>query len=326
MSYKVQIYSIPLLISFSLLFSCQDSDYFEINTIKEPLIVINARLIARQSPKIYVGKIWGSTSKFPNETFYRDADVELFENGKSLGKLFLKDTLYQNPNYIIKANTEYKIKASVQGIKSVESESVLIPTDTFISNISYLEKSPFNSTNTTIGNPSLVTVTFRKDIQTAIYGVQLLAFNKEGERLFLFYENIDLGTQTFMKSPCLSDSYCPDVDLRGSLGLFIYRGRTAYLTKCIDSPEKSLRFVTTSKSTPLSPTISNPQSDVEDVDKFLVTLTATSQEGLELSRTSKIMEGFEAALSEPYPTYSNIKGGLGIVIGYNVAYKVLTIK
>jgi hypothetical protein len=238
----------------------------------------------------------------------------------------LKDTLYQNTDYIIKPNTKYVIKASIQGIKSIESEPVLIPADGIVTDIVYLQKSPFNSTNNTIGNPSLVTVAFEKNIQTAMYGVQLLAFGKEGEKLVSRPENIDLGTQTFVKSPCLLDSFCPDVDLKGEIGPFTYRGRTAYLMKCIDSPEKTLRFVTTPRSSPIYPTKNNPQRDVVDISKFMVTLTSTSQEGVELSRTTKIVEGFQAALTEPYPTYSNIKGGLGIVIGYNVTYKILTIK
>ena len=237
----------------------------------------------------------------------------------------MKDTLYQNSNYIIKPNTKYVIIASIKSLKSVESEPVLIPADGLITDISYLQKSPFNSTNSTIGNPSLVTVTFKRDTQTAIYGIQLLAFGKEDEPLFSRPENIDLGTQTFVKSPCLLDSYCPDVDLKGEIGLFTYRGKTAYLMKCIDSPTKAIRFVTTPKSTPIYPSKSNPQRDVVDISKFMATITATSQEGVELSRTTKIVEGFQAALTEPYPTYSNIKGGSGIVIGYNVSYKVLTI-
>jgi Domain of unknown function (DUF4249) len=313
------------LLLFVILNGCQNLDNFEINSVKEPLVVLNANLVARQSPKIYVGKLWGATTPRPAETFYRNADVELFENGKSVGKLMLKDTLYQNTNYIIKPNTKYVIKVLVQGIKPVESEPVLIPADGIISDIIYLQKSPFNSTNTTIGNPSLVTVIFEKNIQTAMYGIQLLAFGKEEERLFLFAENIDLGTQTSVKSPCLLDSYCPDIDLKGEIGTFIYRGKTAYLMKCIDSPTKTLRFVTTPRSSPLYPTKNNPQRDVVDISKFIVTLTATSQEGIELARTTKIVEGFQAALTEPYPTYSNVKGGLGIVIGYNVTYKVLTI-
>jgi hypothetical protein len=321
-----QIAKITFLLVFVILNSCQNLDNFEINIVKEPLIVMQANLVARQSPKIYVGKLWGATAQRPKETFYRDADVELFENGKSVGKLLLKDTLYQNSNYVIKPNTNYVIKASVQGVKPVESEPVLIPADGVITDIVYLEKSPFNSTNNTIGNPSLVTVTFEKDIKTAAYGIQLLRFGKEEEKLVSRAENIDLGTQTFVKSPCLVESFCPDIDLEGNISPFTYRGRTAYLTKCIDIPTKTLRFVTTPRSTPLYPTKNNPNRDVVDISKYMVTLTATSQEGVELSRTTRIIEGFQAALTEPYPTYSNIKGGLGIVIGYNVTYKILILR
>lgn len=326
MHYITQTAKITVLLSCFLLCSCQNLDNFEMNTVKEPLIVMQANLIARHSPKVYIGKIWGSTAPRPRETFYRNADVELFENGKSVGKLLLKDTLYENADYVIRPNTKYTLKAFVQGLKSIESEPVIIPVDGIITDIVYLQKSPFNSTNNAIGNPSLVTVAFEKNIQTAMYGVQLLGFGKEEERLVSHPENIDLGTQTFVKSPCLLDSFCPDIDLKGGIGPFTYRGKTAYLTKCINSPEKTLRFVTTPRSTPLYPTKNNPQRDVVDISKFMVTLTSTSQEGVELSRTTRIVEGFQAALTEPYPTYSNIKGGLGIVSGYNVTYKILTIK
>jgi Domain of unknown function (DUF4249) len=312
MHQATQIYKILLLVSFFFLYGCQNPDYFDISKVKEPLIVINARLVARQSPKIYVGKIWGSTAKFPNETFYRNADVELFENGKSLGKLFLKDTLYQNPNFIIKSNTEYIIKASVQNMKPVESEPVLIPADGIITTATFLPNSSINSTINTLSNPALTTVTFKKNENVAGYGVQLIAYDKNNKQYFNLGENIDVGRETLIKSPCLFWSFCADVDIDGNIGKIVYRGRTAYLSKCIDTNEKQVRFVT--------------GSNFAENTSLIITLTATSQEGVELSRTSKIMEGFEAALSEPYPTYSNIKGGLGIVIGYNVAYKVLTIK
>ncbi|MDZ7900162.1 MAG: DUF4249 family protein [Arcicella sp.] len=312
MLYITQILKkVGVLLSPFFLLSCQNLDSFEINTVKEPLIVIQANLIVTQSPKIYVGKLWGATAPRPKETFYRGADVELFENGKSVGKLFLKDTLYQNSNYIIKSNTNYVIKASVQGVKSVESEPVLIPADGVINNVVYLKNSPVNSTNNTIRNPALITVTFRKDDSVAGYGVQLLNYDKSSKKYFSLGENIDLGTLTFVKSPCLFDSYCANVDIDGNIGNFIYRGRTAYLSKCIDTEDKQVRFVT--------------GSGFEENTRIIAILTATSQEGVELSRTTKIVEGFQAALTEPYPTYSNVKGGIGIVIGYNVTYKVLTI-
>lgn len=300
-----------VILLLTVLSSCKNPDNFEINNIKEPLIVLNANLIARQSPKIYVGKVWGATVPRPSVTFYRNADVELFENGKSVGKLFLKDTLYQNTNYIIKPNTKYVIKASVQEIKPVESEPVLIPADGMITDIIFLKNSPVNSTNNTIRNPALITVTFKKDDSIAGYSIQLLNYNKNSERYFSLGENIDLGTVTFVKSPCLFDSYTPNVDINGNVGDFIYRGRTAYLRKCIDTESKEVRFVT--------------GSGFPENSRVIVILTAISQEGVELSRTTRIVEGFQAALTEPYPTYSNVKGGIGIVIGYNVTYKVLNI-
>ena len=300
-----------ILLSFSLFYSCQNLENFEIKSVKESLIVLNANLIARQSPKIYVGKIWGATVPRPSETFYRNADVELFENGKSVGKLILKDTLYQNTNYVIKPDTKYVIKASVQGVKAVESEPVLIPVDGLITDIIFLKNSPVNSTNNTIRNPALISVTFKKDDSVAGYSIQLLNYDKNSKRYFSLGENIDLGTLTFVKSPCLFDSYCANVDIDGNIGDFVYRGRTAYLRKCIDTENKQVRFVT--------------GSSFQENARVIVIVTATSQEGVELSRTTKIVEGFQAALTEPYPTYSNIKGGLGIVIGYNVTYKVLNI-
>ncbi len=307
-----QISKIAILLSSFFLCSCQNLDNFEINSVKEPLIVLNANLVARQSPKIYVGKIWGATVPRPSETFYRNANVELFENGKSVGKLFLKDTLYQNTDYIIKPNTEYVIKASVQEIKPVESEPVLIPVDGIITDVTYLEKSPINSTNNTIRNPSLITLTFKKDDSVAGYSVQLLNYDKNSKRYFSLGENIDLGTLTFVKSPCLFSSFSANVDVDGNVGGdFIYRGRTAYLRKCIDTENKQVRFIT--------------GSGFQQNARVIAILTATSQEGVELSRTTRIVEGFQAALTEPYPTYSNVKGGIGIVIGYNVTYKVLNI-
>ena len=311
MIYITQIFKTAVLLSFVFLYSCQNLDSFEINSVKEPLIVLNANLIARQSPKIYVGKIWGTTVLRPQETFYRNADVELFENGKSVGKLFLKDTLYQNTNYVIKPDTKYVIKASVQGVKPVESEPVLIPVDGLITDIIFLKNSPVNSTNNTIRNPALISVTFKKDDSVAGYSIQLLNYDKNSKRYFSLGENIDLGTLTFVKSPCLFDSNTPNVDIDGNVGDFIYRGRTAYLRKCIDTENKQVRFVT--------------GSGFPENSRVIIILTAISQEGIELSRTTKIVEGFQAALTEPYPTYSNVKGGIGIVIGYNVTYKVLNI-
>lgn len=313
------------------LWSCNtSSDYYDISSLKEPLIVINSRLIARQSPRVSVSKIWGSTAKFPTEIFYRDADVELFEEGKSVGKLFLKDSLYINPSYIIKANTQYTIKASVQGAKSVESESVLIPADVSILSTSYEINPTVKATNSYFNFPCLVTTTFKKDIEVAGYGIQILGFNKEEQQLYSDNENLESNSQTIAKSPCLFAGNCVDVGLDGTIGELTYRGYSSYVSKCLDSSEKNIKIMTSLESYGLAhanrypPYSPAPQS--RKITKLIVTVTAISKEGLELSRTTKVMEGFSAALSEPYPTYSNIKGGLGIVIGYNVAYKVLTIK
>ncbi len=302
-----------ILLSSFFLFSCQNLDNFEITTIKEPLIVMQANLIANQSPKIYVGKLWGATAPRPQETFYRNANVELFENGKSVGKLLLKDTLYQNTTYIIKPNTKYVIKASVQGINSIESEPVLIPPDVIIMDINYLEKSPVNPINGATKNPALTTLTFKRDYNVAGYGIEFLSYDRSSKKYQRLGENVDLGTITFVKSPCLFESYCADVDIEnGNIGKLNYRGRTAYLSKCIDTENKQVGFVTG----PLN----------KGSTTLVFTITATSQEGIELSRTTRIVEGFQAALTEPYPTYSNIKGGIGVIIGYNVTYKVFTIK
>lgn len=314
------------IICIGLLNSCDNTlEHFEINTVKEPLIVMNARLVARQTPRVYIGKIWGATATFPAETFYRNADVELFADGKSVGKLFLKDTLYVNPDYTIKANVKYSVKATVLNIGFVESEPVLIPPDGLLVSATYTTKITVESTGNTIRNPCLVTTVFKKSNDVAAYSVDLIGYNNEGQ-LICGYNNIEIGGSTIVKSPCFFETETPYIDLSGNIGLFTF-GKHAYVSKCIDTPEKEVRLFADLNSygfTNLTP--ANEFDIPNPINKIIVSVVAMSKEELELAKSTQLVEGFTAALSEPHPTYSNIKGGLGIVTGYNVAYKILYIR
>ena len=229
------------LVIISCIWSCNtSSDYYDLSSVKNPKIILQARLIARQSPRIYVSKLWGATDEFPKETFLRNADVELFEGNRSVGKLFLKDSLYVNPNYIIKANTSYAIMVSVQGLPKVESEPVLIPADVEIINATYEKKSSVIDTRSYFRVPCLVNISFKKDEKIAGYGINVLGYNKEGENLVCRNENLELGRQqVLIKSPCIFETYNVDVDLDGNIGFFTY-SYNSYLNRCIDSPIKNV--------------------------------------------------------------------------------------
>lgn len=305
-----------------------DNSYntFDIPSVKEPLIVLNARLVARQSPNVYVGKIWGATAVSPKPTYYSNAEVELFEEGKSVGKLFLKDTMYVNPNYVIKPNVRYNIRASVINIGNVESERVLIPADGQILNISYDTKTTIQSIYS-IEKPCLVTGSFKKEINIAGYGINILGYNKEGQQLTCYNDNLDFGRfGVLVKPPCSFPIELPDVDLAGNIGLFKY-GRKAYISKCLEGAEKNFTILTDLYGRGFANAVrGTPYPLNSDINKLIVCVTSLSDEVVEYGRTIKVIEGFEASLSEPYPTYSNVRGGLGIVMGYNVTYKVLTIQ
>lgn len=316
------------LVIISCIWSCNtSSDYYDLSSVKNPKIILQARLIARQSPRIYVSKLWGATDEFPKETFLRNADVELFEGNRSVGKLFLKDSLYVNPNYIIKANTSYAIMVSVQGLPKVESEPVLIPADVEIINATYEKKSSVIDTRSYFRVPCLVNISFKKDEKIAGYGINVLGYNKEGENLVCRNENLELGRQqVLIKSPCIFETYNVDVDLDGNIGFFTY-SYNSYLSRCIDSPIKNVPVMVELEGGILANSNrfnSTPKS--EQSNRLIICITAVSDEVIELSKTTKIVEGVTASLSEPYPTYSNVKGGLGIVTGHNVGYKILTIK
>jgi len=312
------------IICIGLLNNCDNTlEHFEINTVKKTLIVVNARLVARQTPRVYIGKIWGATAKIPAETFYRDADVELFADGESVGKLSLKDTIYVNPDYIIKASVKYSIKVTVPNIGSVESEPVLIPPDGLLVSATYNTKITVESTGNTIRNPCLVTAVFKKLDNIAAYSVDLIGYNDEGQ-LNCGYNNSEFGRQTIIKSPCFFDTETPYIDLLGNIGSFKF-GKQAYVSKCIDTPEKEVKLFADLNSYGFTDP-SKIFDEAAPINKIIVSLVAMSQEELELAKSTQMVEGFTAALSEPHPTYSNIKGGLGIVTGYNVSYKILYIK
>lgn len=321
-------YSYFFSIAYLLLVcSCNTSfDYYDLSFVQNPQVVLQARLIARQSPRVYVSKLWGATEMFPKETFLRNAEVEFFEEGKSLGKLFLKDSLYVKPDCIIKANTSYTIKVSVNGLPKVESYPVLIPADVEIISATYNTASTFKGTSNSFAMPCLVNTTFKKNETIAGYGINILGYNKEGEHLKCYNENIELGRQqVLIKSPCIFETYNVDVDLNGDIGSFTY-SHNSYLSRCLDSPEKTVPIMVELKGNVLANNSSNSTPKSKQSNRLIVCLTAVSNEVIELSKTIKIVEGVTASLSEPYPTYSNVKGGLGIVTGHNVGYKILTIK
>jgi hypothetical protein len=312
----------------SLSISCDNTlNNFEINTVAKPLIVLNARLVARQTPRVYVGKIWGATAQFPVETFYRNADVELFADEKSVGKLFLKDTLYINPNYTIKSSVKYSIKVTVPNIGFVESEPVLIPPDGLLISATYDTKITVESTGNTVRNPCLVTAVFKKLSDVAAYSVDLIGYNDEGQ-LICGYNNLEIGGRTIVKSPCFFETETPYIDLLGNIGSFKF-GKQAFVSKCIDTPEKEVKLMADLNSYGFTVPSLDPIKRFEipnPINKIIVSVVTISKEELELAKSIQLVEGFTSALSEPYPTYSNIKGGLGIVTGYNVSYKILYIK
>jgi hypothetical protein len=303
------------------------SDYYDLSSVKNPQIILQARLIARQFPRVYVSKLWGATEVFPKETFLRNADVELFEDNQPVGKLFLKDSLYINPNYIIKANTHYTIKVNVEGLPKVESEPVLIPADVEIISATYDTKPTFKGTSNYFTIPCLVNVTFKKNEKIAGYGINVSGYNKEGEHLKCYNENLELGRQqVLIKSPCIFQTYNADIDLDGNVSSFTY-SYNSYLSRCLDVTEKTVPIMVELRGGILAnaPRFnSTPKS--EQSNRLVVCINSVSDEVIELSKTIQLVEGVSAALSEPYPTYSNVKGGLGIVTGYNVGYRILTIK
>jgi len=312
--------------STSVFQSCNNTlENFEILKLDKPLIVLNARLVARQSPRIYIGKSWGATAIPPNETFYRNAEVELFEDDKLVGKLILQDSLYVKKDYIVKANTNYKIKVKVVDVGSVESEPVQIPPDGVISKATYDTKTIVSSTGNTVRNPCLINLTFKKIDNVAGYGIDLVGYNDEGQ-LICGYNYLDIGRSTIIKSPCIIDIETPYIDLQGDIGKFTF-GKKAYVGKCIDTFEKDVKLFADLNSYGFTnPTPDNMFIIPNPINKIIVCVTAVSNEVVEMAKTTRTVEGFTAALSEPYPTYSNIKGGLGIVTGYNVSYKILYIR
>ncbi len=328
MSQKIILILVFNIITF-LLISCNNTlESFEILKLDKPLIVLNARLVARQIPRVYIGKIWGATAKFPEETFYRNADVELFADGELVGKLSLKDTMYINPNYIIKGNVKYSIKVSVPNIGSAESEPVLIPPDGLLLSATYNTKITVESAGgNTVRNPCLVTAVFKKSSDVAAYSVDLIGYNDEGQ-LICGYNNLEFGRRTIIKSPCFFETATPYVDLLGNIGTFKF-GKYAYVSKCIDTPGKEVKLFADLNSYGFTVPSLDPIKRFEipnPINKIIVSVVAMSKEELELAKSIQLVEGFTAALSEPHSTYSNIKGGLGVVTGYNISYKILDIR
>lgn len=319
MFYKKTNTSFILLLTLVFI-SCEDSPkYFEINTPKENKIILNARLIARQSVRVYVGRNWGPTNAIPKPSFYDNADVELFEEGKSVGKLLLKDTMYVNLNYIIKPNVKYTIKANIQNVGTVESEPVLIPPNIVITKVIYDTKTTIAVPDgNTLEYPCLITTTFKKVDSVGGYGIDLLGYN-EGGRTSCDFNYLDIKPYAFIKSPCYFGYNLPEIDLNGNIGRFntsVIQG--VYTNKCIDTLEKEFRVVADLRTGAFN-------AKYPFISQYQICITALSNEALELAKSIKIIEGFYGALSEPSITYSNVKGGIGTVVGYNVSYKMLNV-
>ena len=326
--YKAIFFYIKLiLVSYmmSLLFSCSTSSLVEIITDKQ-LIVLNARLLAQNSPSVYVGKTWSPTEVFPKESYYRNADVELFENGQSVGKLFFSNGMYVNPNYIIKANTDYIIKAYISTVGSVESEPVHIPSDVTISQISFDTKTTLIPKYSGYTPSFLVEFSFKKNIDKGIYyAVSEIGYNDEQGPFGCYSENLEYDKSTKVKSPCYLKVTTPFINKNGLLRGFSY-GYIAYSEECITDSEKKIQLLVQTTGNSISKDIIFPNSFNYAIKQLIIMVTTISSEAIKEQDTTTDVEGLGAILSEPSRTYTNIKGGLGVVSGYNYSYKTLIIK
>lgn len=286
-------------------FSCQDSNKLN---LPAPLtkIVINGLLVANESPKVYVGKTWAVTDFTPAQTYYENAQVQLWENDILIGILTLKNGFYESAKVLIKPKKSYIIRVEVPNVGKAESKPVVIPPDIETMQIVLNPNIKWVTREILIRKPVLIQLFIKKPANSSDYLVtSALGFKDENKIIFsnLTTENVEISSSSldFNGSNCYS--------LFPELSGIEYKRSIGYNIACFTGQTKEIGLVIDKIG----------QLGINSVEANFVRVYVAvyAAEYLQYAKAAQAIEGADNAFIETKPTYSNIIGGIGFVTAVN---------
>ncbi len=315
----MKAYRLILIILTSSFLSCQDNSTL---TLPEPAtkIVINALLVTNQSPKVYVGKTWAVTSPTPTQTYYDNARVSLWEDGKQMGVMVLRNGMFELPNFLLKAQKSYKIQVEVPSIGKAESQLVMMPPEVQILSAILDQNTNWVNREIYIQNPVRATIVIKNNFRAGDYLVTSAVGMKDNQKISfnsLTTENGEISSSSldFATSGCYA--LFPELSaIKGSLSM-------GYNSKCFSGNTKEVSLIIDKTGQVYNNSGGTGSSRVE-ANAMRVYLAIYSAEYLQYAKAAKGIEGADNAFIETKPTYSNIVGGIGFVTA--ISLKDTTLK
>lgn len=273
-------------------------------------IVINAVLIANEAPEVYVGKTWSATGQIPENVHLEKATVLLFEGELLLGRMVHRQNgVYTLAQYKLLPEKSYTIKASADGLPNAESAPVKIPSSFPLQSIQLDRAANVSSINGPGAKPVLLRVFLRED-SSEFLGILAETYT---DGYINATQITPLETSVSLGASAASDCFFTS-GLFGNLGLQlpIYRALLIYNTFCLRN-SRTLNVVVETNGSLQKPGDYSRQ----DADEIRVQLVNCSPEYVEYTKRNRILEGMDFAFNEPTPTYTNVKGGYGVIVAIN---------
>lgn len=291
---------------------CTDKPY-EVD-FDQPELTMSGVLIAGESPRLFVGRTWSPTGKIPEIPFVEDAEVELFKDNLSVGKFdYVANGMYLLANYKIESGGTYVVKT--KGLNSeAQSEPVKVPQPFPLQNLFFDKNAQVTSLNPW-AKPRLVNISIQDYPELGnYYGLTVTPY-VQGFRLSGNVINVEISNSSldhrdddcFQKAPFWTGLYrAPGVPALES-NMIIYND------VCFASPAKDFGVVVEMYGTADAPKLFNA-----DADELRIQMAVLSAEYFEFAKTSAKIEGIENAFVEAKRSYSNIKGGHGVIAAMNL--------
>ena len=224
-----------------------------------------------------------------------NALVDLFENRIFIERLkYQKSGIYVSQNkFRPKVGQSYSIKIKASGFPEIESTEEVIPKDVLVKTIDFSQKI---TSIINVSFPSRKLLLQFDDIkgEDNYYQILVDGLYKKKKNAIITYE---LDKPSEIESVCGFKS-----KLSGTYNL------TDFCFK--DETNTFLAGVETRGSV-------QPGGQTADSDEIFLRIRTISKSFYEYNRTEYNEEGLLQAFKQPYPRYSNIKGGFGIFATYN---------
>lgn len=300
--------------------SCNYDDTLNLE-IKENKLVLNAVLVANETPVVYVGKTFSPTGKIPDDHNVIDAEVTLFENNNAVGSLiFQKNGIYALPNVKLKVGNSYFFKVRAKGYPDTYNTPVLIPKNVESNSVIFDNKTVYpstgyNSSDMDSNKARLLSVKLSDNINEKYYGIGIKG-TKGGSDVWGNIYPIETGKFDFYKlnTDCYKlVSLVDDVSYyqtqKSQIPLILYS------TSCFGT-EKKMGVVVETYGT-----VQTPNKDGwyynSTIDRLEATIVTLSEEYFNYAKNIKVIEGIDNAFFEPKRVYTNVVNGYGVVVAIN---------